>query len=163
MGATDLVNIEQIRQLVEMMVAHDLIEISLRNGSEEVSLRRPNSLTAPVPTQIASQGAAPAGPIGAAAGSAAGMGPDDANPPRERLIEITSPMVGTFYAAPDPDSPPFLEVGTSIQVGSVVCILEAMKVFNEIKSEVAGVVERILVKNAQTVEYGQPLFLVRPA
>ena len=72
-------------------------------------------------------------------------------------------MVGTFYAAADPESPPFVEVGTPIQAGHVVCILEAMKVFNEIKAEVAGIIERILVKNAQAVEYGQPLFLVRPS
>ena len=71
-------------------------------------------------------------------------------------------MVGTFYSAPDPESPPFVKAGQDIHAGMVVCILEAMKVFNEIKSEVAGTIERVLVKNAQPVEYAQPLFLVRP-
>ena len=71
-------------------------------------------------------------------------------------------MVGTFYSASDPDAAPYVSVGQQIQAGMVVCILEAMKVFNEIKSEIAGTVERILVTNAQPVEYGQPLFLVRP-
>jgi len=71
-------------------------------------------------------------------------------------------MVGTFYTASDPESPAFVVVGSAVQVGMVVCILEAMKVFNEIKSEVAGTIERILVKNADPVEFGQPLFMVRP-
>ncbi len=72
-------------------------------------------------------------------------------------------MVGTFYSAPDPDSPVFVKVGQQLGVGSVVCIVEAMKVFNEIKSEIAGTLERILVKNGQPLEYGQPMFLVRPS
>jgi acetyl-CoA carboxylase biotin carboxyl carrier protein len=78
------------------------------------------------------------------------------------LLEINSPMVGTFYSAPSPDTPPFVSVGTSIGPESVVCIVEAMKVFNEIKAEIAGTVEKILVKNEQAIEYGQTLFLVRP-
>ena len=72
-------------------------------------------------------------------------------------------MVGKFYAAPDPEAAPFVHVGSRVAVGTVVCILEAMKVFSEIKAEVGGTIERMLVKNAEAVEFGQPLFLVRPA
>ena len=76
---------------------------------------------------------------------------------------MKSPMVGTFYSAPNPDQDPFVSVGSPIGAGSVVCLIEAMKVFNEIKADVEGVVERVLVKNGEAVEFGQKLFLVRPA
>jgi acetyl-CoA carboxylase biotin carboxyl carrier protein len=81
----------------------------------------------------------------------------------EGLVPISSPMVGTFYTAPDPESPPFVTVGSSVGPDTVVCIIEAMKVFNEIKAEVTGTIERILIQNEQPVEFGQPLFLIRPA
>lgn len=160
-----MLDVDKIRQLIEMMVANDLVEVSLRDGDVEVNLRRPNanapvttvvtaSNPAPVPHAVPGAQPAPAVAEPAASGAAAA---DDAE-----LVEITSPMVGTFYAASDPDSPPFVTVGSDVHPGTVTCILEAMKVFNEIKAEIAGRIERILVKNAQPVEYGQPLFLVRP-
>lgn len=155
-----MLEIEKIRKLIEMMVANDLVEISLRDGSEEVNLRRPNSRAEANPTVTVQPGVAtpalPAAPI-AGANDATEASEDEV-----ALVEIPSPMVGTFYAAPDPDSPPFVKPGQDVQAGMVVCILEAMKVFNEIKSEVAGTIERVLVKNAQPVEFAQPLFLVRP-
>lgn len=160
-----MLEIDKIRQLIEMMVANDLVEVSLRDGEEEINLRRPNKLTHeanPNPT-IGGSALLPA-PT-----TAAGVPPSEpiATSPEEEdeaeLVEIASPMVGTFYAASDPDSPTFVNMGTRVSVGTVVCILEAMKVFNEIKSEVAGTIERILVKNAEAVEFGQTLFLVRPA
>jgi len=160
-----VLEIDKIRQLIEMMVANDLIEVSLRDGAEEVNLRRPNKLTHevdPNPTLGGSvtlpEPTAPAG-IGLSESTAASREEEV----EEKLVEIASPMVGTFYAASDPDSPAFVDMGTSVSVGTVVCILEAMKVFNEIKSEVAGTIERILVKNAEAVEFGQTLFLARPA
>lgn len=151
-----MLDIEKIKQLVDMMVSNDLVEISLRDGDLEVNLRRPTVGAgdgAPMivgnPAPAAPQAAPPAAGVGGDAGS-----DDD-------LIEITSPMVGTFYASADPDSPPFVKAGAHISADSVVCIIEAMKVFNEIKAEVTGTIERILVKNQQPVEFGQPLFLVR--
>lgn len=158
-----LTDIDKIRQLIEMMVANDLVEISLRDGEEEINLRRPHA-SASVPTVTGVPGPAAVhlvgpsltGPPPAALPQVPAAAKDDA------LVEIVSPMVGTFYASPDPDSPPFVDVGRQVQPGTVLCILEAMKVFNEIKSEVSGIIERILAKNAQAVEYGQPLFLVRP-
>jgi acetyl-CoA carboxylase biotin carboxyl carrier protein len=81
----------------------------------------------------------------------------------DRFLEVTSPMVGTFYRAPSPDSPPYVDVGAAVGKGSVLCIIEAMKLMNELECEVEGTVARILVENAQPVEYGQVLFLIDPS
>jgi len=150
------------------MVSNDLVEISLRDGDEEVNLRRPNtggpgglsSLTGSHNPWAVAQSPLPP-PTDQSAGPSSGAAP--AREPEIELIEIASPMVGTFYSASDPESPPFVDIGTRVHGGMVVCILEAMKVFNEIKAEVSGTIERILVKNAEAVEFGQPLFLVRPS
>ncbi len=155
-----MLDIEQIRELIEMMVKNDLLEISLRDGEEEINLRRPNQTMTMSATEMMAQ---PATMVAAqsqpmAVAPPAAVVKDD----EEDLVQISSPMVGTYYASPDPDSPAFVQVGGKVHVGMVVCILEAMKVFNEIKAEVAGTIERTLVKNAQAVEFGQPLFLVRP-
>ncbi len=155
-----MLDIEKIRQLVEMMIANDLVEISLRDGDVEVKLRRPTAATAEgVPVVTAQTMAGSAVPVvpGALSGAGAAAETDDTE-----LVEIKSPMVGTFYFAPDPDSPPFVQVGSRVSQSTVVCIVEAMKVFNEIKAEVSGAIEKVLIKNEQPVEYGQPMFLVRP-
>lgn len=166
-----MLDIEKIRELVEMMVANDLVEISLREGDKEVSLRRPNE-------QASGSVVAPsvmAAPVGAGGNSQPASSlpvalPAVPPPPAEAmrrdepaLIEIGSPMVGTFYVSADPNSPPFVQEGSVVRPGTVVCLLEAMKVFSEIKAEVSGTIQRVLVKNMEAVEYGQPLFLVRPA
>jgi acetyl-CoA carboxylase biotin carboxyl carrier protein len=154
-----LLELDRIRQLVEMMVANDLVELSLRDGEVEVNLRRPNPTSNDAPSLHAVH--APAHPAYYAPPL-----PPEAKLPGEvvevELQEIRSPMVGTFYASPDPDSPPFVQVGSNVGPSTVVCTLEAMKVFSEIKAETAGTVERILVRDGEAVEYGQPLFLVRP-
>ena len=150
-----MLDIEKIRQLVDMMIANDLAEVSLRDGEQEIHLRRPNGeqpLGMPVmqgPAVVSD--AAPSPPVETPAADA-----DDG------LVEIRSPMVGTFYASPDPESPPFVEPGSAVHGNTVVCIVEAMKVFNEIKAELSGTIERCLVENQKSVEYGQPLFMVRP-
>ena len=159
-----MLDIEKIRQLIEMMVENDLVEVSLRDGEEEINLRRP---TVPDPPRgdevvpvVQAVGAlpAPAPVVMPTAQAEPAVAPAD-----DSLVTIDSPMVGTYYAASDPDSAPFVQVGTTIQPGAVLCILEAMKVFNEIKAEIAGTIEKILVKNSEAVEFGQPLFQVRPA
>ncbi len=156
-----LPDIQKIRELVEMMVANDLIELNVRNGDQEITLRRPN----PMATEIAALPASAVAPVAAPA-DAGGGPPPEAKLPGEVVpvdfVEIRSPMVGTFYTAPDPDSPSYVQVGSHVSPTTVVCILEAMKVFSEIKAETTGTIEKILVKNAEAVEYGQPLFLVRP-
>jgi acetyl-CoA carboxylase biotin carboxyl carrier protein len=156
-----LLETERIRELVEMMVANDLVELSLRDGDFELSLHRPG------PAAVYSQGPAYA-PIGHAPHQPApqpSMAPEfvKGEVVEVEFHEIRSPMVGTFYASPDPESPPFIQLGSHVGPSTVVCILEAMKVFSEIKAETSGVIERVLVRDGQAVEYGQPLFLVRPA
>jgi acetyl-CoA carboxylase biotin carboxyl carrier protein len=162
LGATTLLDIEKIKQLIEMMVENDLSEMALRDGEEEIKLRRPGSLVEAPGVPLRSALVSAATPEGEPAGMA--MGEEGAEAGDEAgLLEIKSPMVGTFYSSPDPESPPFVEMGSPVQAETVVCIVEAMKVFNEIKAEVAGTIDRILVQNEQPVEYGQALFLVRPA
>ena len=154
-----MLEIDRIQQLVEMMIANDLVELSLRDGEVEVNLRRPNPNSNDTPILHAVHA-----PAHAAYGAL--PIPPEAKPPGEAVgvefQEIRSPMVGTFYASPDPDSPPFVQVGTNVGPATVVCVLEAMKVFSEIKAETSGTVERILVRDGEAVEYGQPLFMVRP-
>ena len=138
------------------MVANDLTEIMLRDGETRVVLRRnkPGSgpvittMQQPMPTMVAA-------PQQVMAAPAAGVPAADAGQ------SIKSPMVGTFYTTPSPDSPAFVTAGSRVEPDTVVCIIEAMKVFNEIKAEVSGTIERVLVSNGQPVEYGQPLFLVK--
>lgn len=157
-----MLDVDKIRQLIEMMVANDLVEISLRDGDVEVNLRRPNA-HAPVTTVVTA--ANPGPPVQTIAAAPSTPNPAPAPPADEDdadLVEITSPMVGTFYSAPDPESPPFVTVGSQVNPGTVTCILEAMKVFNEIKAEVSGRLTRVLVNNAEAVEYDQPLFAVEP-
>ena len=157
-----MVDLEIIKQLVRMMVDNDLVEVSLRDGEEEVSLKRPGHSDAVMTP------AAPMMPVAALPLQHAETAPEPAateskpTPEDDGLVPIRSPMVGTFYHAPNPESPPYVETGSVVGADSVVCIVEAMKVFNEIKAEVAGTVERILVSDRDPVEYGQELFLVRP-
>ncbi|MCH7490903.1 MAG: acetyl-CoA carboxylase biotin carboxyl carrier protein [Gemmatimonadetes bacterium] len=151
-----MLDLKKIKDLVRLMVDNDLAEISLRDGAEEVNLKR-RGLGEPA-VQVVS--AAPAEAASSAAGDEPTASADAAN---DGLIPICSPMVGTFYAAQSPEAPPFIQVGTQVGPDTVVCILEAMKVFNEIKAEVSGVVEKVLAQNEDAVEYGQELFLVRPA
>jgi acetyl-CoA carboxylase biotin carboxyl carrier protein len=155
-----LPDIDKIRQLVEMMVANDLVELSVRDGDQEIKLRRPTAGTelvlagGPGPSRVLQAAGSPP----AAAEHAGSNGEATA----VEYVEIRSPMVGTFYSAPDPDSAPYVKPGDRVGPSTVVCVLEAMKVFSEIKAEVSGTVERVLAKNGEAVEYGQPLFLVRP-
>lgn len=156
-----MLDIDKIQKLIEVMVKNDLVEVSLRDGDVEVNLRRPNAAAA-----LSAPAVPPVAPTG-------GNNPVVVAPPPPEepeaetetgeFVEIKSPMVGTFYASPDPDSPPFVTPGAKVVPSTVVCLLEAMKVFSEIKAEVTGTIERVLVKNAEPVEYGQPLFLVRVA
>ncbi len=151
-----MVDIDKIRELLELMVEHDLSEIRIREGESMITLRKgptgePMMMTA-APSMVMSQPPATVLPAPAAPPPAVDEG----------LVPIRSPMVGTFYAASDPESPPFVAIGSEVDVTTTVCVIEAMKVFNEIHAEVAGTIERILVNNEQAVEYGQPLMLVRP-
>ncbi|XVJ60297.1 MAG: acetyl-CoA carboxylase biotin carboxyl carrier protein [Tepidisphaera sp.] len=156
-----MIDASMLKELVRLMVDNDLSELDLRDANEKVTIRRgPQGVTyAPAPVMHAApaMAAAPAAAPAAGGAPAPAAANDDAG-----LIAIESPMVGTFYAAPNPDAGAFVKVGSAVTNDTVVCMVEAMKVFNEIKSGKAGKIERILVKNGEAVEFGQKLFLVRP-
>ncbi len=139
----------KIAELVAIMREEDLAEIEVRRWFTTVRVRRPGQDAAPI--MMEARPAEDAGPSERAE--------VEAKPPKN-LIPIKSPMVGTFYRAPAPDADNYVEENSAITVGQTVCIVEAMKLMNEIESEVEGRIARILVENAQPVEYGQTLFLV---
>ncbi|MCL2330793.1 MAG: acetyl-CoA carboxylase biotin carboxyl carrier protein [Phycisphaerae bacterium] len=162
-----MIDVQQVRELVELMVQHGLGEIRIKQGDTAINLRKSPSgevvyAAAPQPMMAHAPMAAQVPTPPAASGAGAGGQAVAAASPDEGLVPITSPMVGTLYMAADPDSPPFVHVGSEIGPNSPVCIIGAMKVFNEIKAEVSGTIERILVNNEQAVEFGQPLMMVRP-
>jgi acetyl-CoA carboxylase biotin carboxyl carrier protein len=148
---------ERLLALVGLMEKHGLTEISLQRGSEKWRLRRAPEIIAPIAT-TSLQAAAPALPPPAAAATAAPI----TGTRNDGSLTINSPTVGTFYASPTPDDPAFVNVGSSVTPETVVCIVEAMKVFNQIPAEVSGTIIEVLVKNGDSVEFGQPLFRVRP-
>ncbi|MBU0638898.1 MAG: acetyl-CoA carboxylase biotin carboxyl carrier protein [Planctomycetes bacterium] len=160
-------DIEHIRNLVELMVDNDLSRVELREGETHILLRRGQTVVAAPPASSPSaaltlaSATVPAalrpGEHSASAGPAATEGTHAAGGDESF---VRSPMVGTFYGAPDPDSPAFVKVGDNIGPESVVCLIEAMKVFNEIKAETSGRVTKVLVKNAEAVEFDQPLFAI---
>ena len=151
-----MIDIRKLKELIKLMVENDLSELDLRDQEEKVTISRGRTGTEVVYPQAMPAPAVAAAPAAAATPAAAAPATDDG------LVAIESPMVGTFYSSPNPESPAFVTAGSSISDGSVVCILEAMKVFNEIKAEVNGTVEKICVKSGDAVEFGQTLFMVRP-
>ena len=142
-----------ISELVQIMREEDLAEIEVRRFFSTIRIRRPGAEPA-----VASS-AAPA-PRAASASAAGAPAPAPPAEPAANLIPIKSPMVGTFYRAPSADADPYVEMNQRVDVGQTVCIVEAMKLMNEIESDVRGRIARILVDNAQPVEFGQVLFLV---
>jgi acetyl-CoA carboxylase biotin carboxyl carrier protein len=149
-------DLRTIRHLVRLMQAYDLTAIDLGEGPHKIRLRRRGAEVAPS-TPAAAPLAAPSSPVHAAAPPAASPSPTPAPP---KGLTIDSPMVGTFYSSSAPDAPPFVNVGSVIQKDTIVCVIEAMKVFTDIPAGVAGTIAEILVKNGQPVEFGQPLFRV---
>ncbi len=153
-------DIKRIEKLLEIMKANDLAELEIKRGDEKIVLRR----NQPQPAIFAAPAmhAAPAGPVPASPADAQGAAGEPAAAADEGLVKITSPIVGTFYGTPSPDADPYVEAGSEVDGQTVVCIIEAMKVMNEIKAEVAGTIVEVCCKNGQAVEYGQTLFKVRP-
>jgi acetyl-CoA carboxylase biotin carboxyl carrier protein len=152
----DIFDVRKVRRLVELMNDHDLSEMDLRQGDMRIQLRREKETTvvrtveaAPVPVPVPAP--AQAAPSAAAA---------EAPPVDENIALVISPMIGTFYSSPDPDAEPYVKIGEIVSSDATVCIIEAMKVFNEIQSEVSGKVVAMLVENGEPVEFGQPLFKV---
>ena len=151
--------IKDIKRIAELMKANDLTEFALMNDDFELAIKRGSDESQVV---YAAPTAAPMAAAPAALAGAPVAAPAEAADENDGLIEIPSPIVGTFYRKPAPDAENFAEVGTEITEDSVVCIVEAMKVMNEIKADVKGIIRKILVDEASPVQYGQPLFLVEP-
>jgi acetyl-CoA carboxylase biotin carboxyl carrier protein len=153
-------NLKEIKEIITLMNENDLNEIEIERDGLKLKLKKSNgetSVVMPAPNVSYSLDKLPAPKITEQASSA------NAEPsPRKNSSEIKSPMVGTFYKSPSPEAPAFVEVGQTVEVGQVVCIVEAMKLMNEIKSEVRGKVVEVVVENAEPVEFGQTLFVVEP-
>ena len=157
-------DLKKIKELIEIMKRNELVEIEISHGDDKIVLKRCQSQpamggsgtgAAMAGTNIST---APAGP-----NAVPQVPPSVSGPQLEGdLVEIKSPLVGTFYATPSPDSELYVEVGSYVDAQAVVCIIEAMKVMNEIKTENSGTIVEILVSNGQAVEYGQVLFRLRP-
>ena len=163
-------NQKEIKELIEFLIEKDITEFELERGDVKVRIKRgaAEAVSTPQDRIIAVHAASPAAaqPIGAPAGHAAPAAvpasPASPEKPEEGLHMVLSPIVGTYYESPSPGSPPFVKVGDTIEAGQVLCIVEAMKLMNEIEADVAGEVVKMLVKNGQPIEYGQELFAVRP-
>jgi len=150
-------NLKEIKELITLMNENDLTELEIEREGLRVKLKR-------LPEGGFEQ-RVEASPVKYISGQALvheASNPQVTEQPAKKYLEIKTPMVGTFYEAPSPESPPYVEVGSEIVPGQVLCIVEAMKLMNEIKSEVKGRIVEKLVENTQPVEYGQTLFLVEP-
>ncbi|MEQ1505168.1 MAG: acetyl-CoA carboxylase biotin carboxyl carrier protein [Myxococcota bacterium] len=155
-------DLDRIESLLKLLSAHDVSEFHYRDGDHTLRLR-----LGPPPAHMHAVHAMQSGPVQVAAAPAAAPAPAAPGAPAAKandgLVVIESPMVGTFYRSPSPGAPMFVEVGDSVQKGKTLCIVEAMKLMNEIEAEVGGTIAEILVENAQPVQFGQPLFKIRPA
>ena len=161
-------DLKKIKELIEIMKRNELVEIEISHGDDKIVLKRGQAqpiirgsefIVPPAGPHISSAPTVPDAAQISAPQVPAGVPETELG---EDLVEIKSPLVGTFYATPSPDSEPYVEVGTHVDAQAVVCIVEAMKVMNEIKTEISGTIAEILVVNGQAIEYGQVLFKIRP-
>ena len=160
-------DLKQIHELIKIINKSNIGEISIEDKDGKVTIKQkeePVIQVASAPQQVynVAPAAAPQA-IAAPAAAPAAIPAAPAAPKADNLITVKSPMIGTFYRRPSPDKPNFVEIGTSIEPGKVICIIEAMKLFNEIEAEVKGTIVKILVEDNNPVEFDQPLFLVQPA
>lgn len=155
-----MIDIRKLKELVRLMVENELSELDLQDKDEKVLIKRGQEALpgqAPIVLNGAPVQQAPAGQQPQQAQQAEAPASDAG------LVAIESPMVGTYYATPNPDAEPFITEGGTVNPNTTVCLIEAMKVFNEIKAETTGTIERVCVKSGDAVEFGQALFMVRPA
>lgn len=159
-------DIKQIQELVKLINKTSIGEITIEEDGRKITIKQKKD---PVQNIVATTSAqsftpqAPAATSAAPAAAAPAAPKAESAPKQENLVTIKSPMIGTFYRQPGPDKPIFVNVGDEVSPGKVVCIIEAMKLFNEIESEVKGKIVKVLVEDASPVEYDQPLFLVDPS
>lgn len=150
-------DIRKIKKLIELLEESDIGEIEIKEGEESVRISRGSSHQPVMPIQYAAAPAAPVAPVAASAPVAAEAA---AAAPATSGHAVKSPMVGTFYRSPSPGSPAFIEVGKQVKAGDVICIIEAMKMMNQIEADKAGVIEAILVEDGEPVEFDQPLVTI---
>jgi len=148
-------DLELVKQLIELLESSELDQLEVEEEGLRVRLQKQGTLPAHFPSLVMPGAAPPAPSSGATPASEPAAAAD--------TVLIEAPMVGTFYRAPAPDAAPYVEVGDTLSEGTVVCIVEAMKVMNEIKAGVRGTVVEVLVENAQPIEFGQPMFRVKPS
>ena len=159
--------LDEIRELIQLLNDTGIAELEVQRGDNRVRVRRSfgseSQTYAPVTMQspAAAPSAHPAAPAGAPEHASA-LAPAHTPPPDPKVLHVKSPIVGTFYESPSPDAAPFVRIGETVQPGKVLCIIESMKLMNEIEAEFAGVVESKLVTNGSPVEYGEALFAIRP-
>lgn len=144
---------KELKQILQALVEHGVSELTLETPDYKLTVRRGGEVQMVAVPQVAA-------PVPAQAPAPALEAPKADECPG--CVEIRAPIVGTFYRAPAPDAPPYVKEGDRVEKGQVLCIIEAMKLMNEIESEVSGIVKKILVENGEPVEYGQPLFLIQP-
>ena len=150
-------NIKEIKEMVNLMNDNGLVELEIEKEGMRIRLKKTTSQIEGFNTPVVTEREA----LPKSAATTKAHTEIAENPP-SKTIEIKAPMVGTFYRAPSPEAPPYVEVGQTIEAGQVICIIEAMKLMNEIKSEIKGKLVEILVDNAEPVEFGQPMFLIEP-
>lgn len=159
-------NQKELKELIEFLIEKDIAEFELERGDVKVKIKRAGEHTIVHSQAEPRFYAVPPAPglaaVPVASAAPAPAGPPAAPAPEEGLHSVKSPIVGTFYEAPSPGAPPFVKVGDVVEVGQVLCIVEAMKLLNEIESDVAGEIVKKLATNGQPIEYGQELFVVRP-
>jgi acetyl-CoA carboxylase biotin carboxyl carrier protein len=164
--ASTSLDVEALRQIVEILESSDVSQLSWRRGKERLVIRRGEVTTTIVQASPPGVGvSAVSSPSTSSEGNARSaplLSAPAAPAPEKKGHQITSPFVGTFYRTPAPDQPAFVDVGSPVKKGQVLCIIEAMKLMNEIEAEVSGKVAEILVENGQPVEFGQPLFRIEP-
>ena len=168
----------KIKALIEVVTEKDIVELEVESSEGKIRIRRhtmqDRAEQAPQPYIVVSSSALPppaaaaTPPLESSAAALPGAGPasaaasQPAKTEEEDLVVVTAPIVGTFYEASSPDAPPFVESGDTVKAGQVLCIIEAMKLMNEIEAEIAGVIEKKFVSNAQPVEFGEALFAIKP-
>lgn len=153
-------DLEKIESLLKLLVEHDVSEFTFRDEHQTLRMRL-GPPPAPAVTYAQAPAPAAAAPVAAAAAPAAAPAAA-ATPAASEGVDVLSPMVGTFYAAPSPGAPPFVEVGQRVSPGQVLCIVEAMKLLNQIEAEIGGTIVARLANDGQPLEFGQPMFKIRP-
>jgi acetyl-CoA carboxylase biotin carboxyl carrier protein len=155
-------NLEEIRQLIDLANESGVAELEVQRGEDRVRIRRAVASVQDFAVGVEARGAAGAAPPASAAAQPQPLPSATPASEDENLIIVKSPIVGTFYHAPAPDQDPFVAVGDTVRKGEVLCIIESMKLMNEIESEHAGVIAAVYAENGQPVEYGEPLMAIRP-